>query len=403
MALTPPPAFPQASAPASRTPLSPAARSVTSAAAGAKTNAASVTMDGGRCVLTGDWNVQAFAVKGEVGRLRKALSTAQAATAWDLSEIGLLDAVGAQLLWTHWKQKIPAGTQLTSGQQALFDILAEHPLEEVPPAPPRDWLAWVLAIGTGLFVIAEHGRKLLLLLGGFILDFAKLLRHPLRGPWREISAQVYRVGTQALGITALVGFLIGVVLSYLSAQQLAVFGAGQFIVKLLGIATVRELGPVLAAILVAGRSGSSITAQIGVMRVTQELDAMQVMGISQGQRLILPRVIALAIAMPLLVLWTDAIALLGGMLAAKWQLGLSMQWFFGELPDAVGLTNYKISLIKGVTFGAWIALIACHFGLRIEPNTESLGRGTTASVVTAITGVILIDALYAILFNEMGI
>lgn len=399
MALTPLPASPQVSAAATRTSISPASSVVTSAAISGTV----VTMEGGRCVLTGDWNVQALAVKGEVDRRRKSLSTAQAATAWDLSEIGLLDAVGAQLLWTHWKQKIPAGTQLTPGQQALFDILAEHPLEKVPPAPPRDWLAWVLAIGTGLFIIAEHGRKLLLLLGGFILDFAKLLRHPLRGPWREISAQVYRVGTQALGITALVGFLIGVVLSYLSAQQLAVFGAGQFIVKLLGIATVRELGPVLAAILVAGRSGSSITAQIGVMRVTQELDAMQVMGISLGQRLILPRVIALAIAMPLLVLWTDAIALLGGMLAAKWQLGLSMQWFFSELPDAVGLTNYKISLIKGVTFGAWIALIACHFGLRIEPNTESLGRGTTASVVTAITGVMLIDALFAILFNEMGI
>lgn len=395
MALTPPPASPQVPPPATRTSISPAKQAATSASG--------VAMDGGRCVLTGDWNVQAFAVKGEVNRRRKSLSAAQAATAWDLSGIGLLDAVGAQLLWAQWKQKIPAGTQLTPGQQALFDILAEHPLEKAPPAPPRDWLAWLLAIGTGLFVIGEHGRKLLLLLGGFILDFARLLRHPLRGPWREISAQVYRVGTQALGITALVGFLIGVVLSYLSAQQLAVFGAGQFIVKLLGIATVRELGPVLAAILVAGRSGSSITAQIGVMRVTQELDAMQVMGISQGQRLILPRVIALAIAMPLLVLWTDAIALLGGMLAANWQLGLSMQWFFSELPDAVGLTNYKISLIKGVTFGAWIAMIACHFGLRIEPNTESLGRGTTASVVTAITGVILIDALYAILFNEMGI
>lgn len=398
MALTPPPASPQMS--------TPAARSAISAATGnspSGSSASLVKMDGGRCVLTGDWNVQALAVKGEVGRRRKSLSAAQAATAWDLSEIGLLDAVGAQLLWTQWKQKIPAGTELTPGQQALFDILAEHPLDKVPPAPPTDWLAWVRAIGAGLFVIAEHGRKLLLLLGGFVLDFAKLLRHPLRGPWREISAQVYRVGTQALGITALVGFLIGVVLSYLSAQQLAVFGAGQFIVKLLGIATVRELGPVLAAILVAGRSGSSITAQIGVMRVTQELDAMQVMGISHGQRLILPRVIALAIAMPLLVLWTDAVALLGGMLAAKWQLGLSIQWFFSELPDAVGLTNYKISLIKGVTFGAWIALIACHFGLRIEPNTESLGRGTTASVVTAITGVILIDALYAILFNEMGI
>jgi phospholipid/cholesterol/gamma-HCH transport system permease protein len=354
-------------------------------------------------VLTGNWNVQALAIKGEVRRRREALSAAKGADAWDLSNVGLLDAVGAQLLWQYWEQKIPPGTELTPGQQALFEILANHPIKPASEKAPTDRLAWVVAIGTGLFVLAEHGQKFLGLLGGFVLDFAKLLRHPFRGPWREISAQVYRVGTQALGITALVGFLIGVVLSYLSAQQLAMFGAGQFIVKLLGIATVRELGPVLAAILVAGRSGSSITAQIGVMRVTQELDAMQVMGISHGQRLILPRVIALAIAMPLLVLWTDALALLGGMIAAKFELDLSMHWFFGQLPDAVGITNYKITLIKGVTFGVWIALIACHFGLRIEPNTESLGRGTTASVVTAITGVILIDALYAILFNEMGI
>jgi len=353
--------------------------------------------------VTGNWNVQALAVKGEVRRLKQALAAIKTEGGWDLSDIGLLDAVGAQLLWRQWGQKIPAGTALTEGQQALFQILADHPVSEAPPQNATDWLAWIRAIGVGWFVVGEHGRKLLLLLGGFVLDFFKFLANPLRGPWREISAQIYRVGTQALGITALVGFLIGVVLSYLSAEQLEMFGAGRFIVNLLGIATVRELGPVLAAILVAGRSGSSITAQIGVMRVTQELDAMQVMGISHGQRLILPRVIALAIAMPLLVLWTDAMALFGGMLAAKWQLGLSIPWFISQLPDAVGLTNYRITLIKGVTFGIWIALIACHFGLRIEPNTESLGRGTTASVVTAITGVILIDAMYAVIFNEMDI
>ena len=392
MALPSPPASPI-------TPDAPRASRPTSAAV----NTSLVSMEGGRCVLTGNWNVQALAIKGEVRRRREALSAAKAANAWDLSGVVLLDAVGAQLLWQYWEQKIPPGTELSPGQQALFEILADHPIKPVPDQPPTDRLAWVVGIGAGLLVLAEHGQKLLLLLGGFVLDFAKLVRHPLRGPWREISAQVYRVGTQALGITALVGFLVGVVLSYLSAQQLAVFGAGQLIVKLLGIATVRELGPVLAAILVAGRSGSSITAQIGVMRVTQELDAMQVMGISHGQRLILPRVIALAIAMPLLVLWTDALALLGGMIAAKFELDLSMQWFFSQLPDAVGITNYKITLIKGVTFGVWIALIACHFGLRIEPNTESLGRGTTASVVTAITGVILIDALYGILFDEMKI
>jgi phospholipid/cholesterol/gamma-HCH transport system permease protein len=258
-------------------------------------------------------------------------------------------------------------------------------------------------MGQGLITSFDHGRMLLVLIGGLLFNFIAFLIRPLRGPWREISAQIFRTGAQALGITALVGFLIGIVLSYLSAQQLAVFGAGQFIVRLLGVAIVRELGPVLAAILVAGRSGSSITAQIGVMRVTQELDAMAVMGISEGQRLILPRVLALSLTMPLLVLWTDAMALIGGMLAAKFQLGLSVVWFAERLPDAIGIKNYWIGMLKGVTFGAWIGLVACHFGLRIEPNTESLGKGTTASVVTAITGVILIDAVYAIIFNAMDI
>lgn len=360
-----------------------------------------VVSDGTICRLLGDWNVQQLSVRGEVSARRKALAQVKSIAQWDLSGLKTLDAVGAQLLWQAWAQCIPPATVLTPSQQALFEVLAQHPIEAAPAPRATQWLGWIRAIGQGCYVAVGHGRELLLLLGGLVLNLGMLLARPSRGPWREISAQIFRAGAQALGITALVGFLIGVVLSYLSAQQLAVFGAGQFIVKLLGVATVRELGPVLAAILVAGRSGSSITAQIGVMRVTQELDAMQVMGISHGQRLILPRVIALAVAMPLLVLWTDAAALLGGMLAANLQLGLSMVWFFERLPDAIGLTNYWISVIKGVTFGAWIGLAACHFGLQIEPNTESLGRGTTASVVTSITGVILIDALYAILFNEM--
>ncbi len=362
-----------------------------------------VVLDDKRCRLNGDWTVQALAVVGEVDRRLALLDRVQPSIGWDLTGITKFDAVGAQLLWKRWGAKLPAGIQITDSQRALFDVLAEYPVEKPPAPPATDWLAWVRSIGVGLFVAAEHGLGLLRMLGEFMVDLGRFMLRPSRGPWREISAQVYRVGAQALGITALVGFLIGIVLSYLSAQQLAVFGVGQFIVKLLGVATVRELGPILAAILVAGRSGSAITAQIGVMRVTQELDAMEVMGISHSQRLILPRVIALAIAMPLLVLWTDAIALIGGMLAAKFQLGLTVEWFFGQLPDAIGIKNYWISVIKGVTFGAWIALVACHFGLRIEPNTESLGRGTTASVVTAITGVILIDALYAILFNEMDI
>ena len=192
-------------------------------------------------------------------------------------------------------------------------------------------------------------------------------------------------------------------LSYLSANQLRTFGASTFIVNILGMAVIRELGPVLAAILIAGRSGSAITAQIGVMRVTEELDAMSVMGISHGYRLIMPRVIALAISMPLLVAWTDVMALAGGMVAARYQLDISYAFFLRQLPDAVPVANLWLGLGKGVAFGMLIALTACHFGLRIKPNTQSLGQGTTASVVTSITVVILADAIFDILFKNVGL
>jgi phospholipid/cholesterol/gamma-HCH transport system permease protein len=355
------------------------------------------------CLVTGGWNVAALSEKGEVNRRRRLLRAVPKTVGWALDPETSLDSLGAQLLWDHWGQTLPPEIVLSDGQRRLFSMVAAGAEAGNLPKFPFDPLAPIRRLGQGLLIGLEHGWALLVLMGGLLLDFLAFLIKPHRGPWKEISAQVYRAGAQALGITALVGFLIGVVISYLSAQQLALFGAGQFIVALLGVSIVRELGPVLAAILVAGRSGSAITAQIGVMRVTQELDAMEVMGISRGQRLILPRVIALAIVMPLLVLWTDAMALIGGMIAAHVELNLQFMWFVQELPRAVGIKNYWIGTIKGATFGVWIALAACHFGLRIEPNTESLGKGTTASVVTAITGVILIDAIYAIIFNAMGI
>jgi phospholipid/cholesterol/gamma-HCH transport system permease protein len=166
---------------------------------------------------------------------------------------------------------------------------------------------------------------------------------------------------------------------------------------------VRELGPVLAAILIAGRSGSAITAQIGVMRVTEELDAMRVMGIAHGFRLVLPRALALAVVMPLISVWTTLAALAGGMLAANASMGITPGFFIESLPAAVDVSNLVLATVKSVVFGLLIALVGCHFGLRVEPNTESLGKGTTASVVTSITAVILVDALFAVLFKGIGI
>jgi phospholipid/cholesterol/gamma-HCH transport system permease protein len=352
-------------------------------------------------VARGVWQVHAFSRRGfkDIENTLKAF--AGKPVAWDLSEIASLDHIGAQLFWNSWGKRRPEQLKLDPRQQELFERIEKSGQIELPRTR-KSHLQWVITLGGGVLSFFEHMRGAITLIGQVVQDIGRFLRHPLSGPWREVSANIYHSGFQALGITALVGFLIGVVLSYLSAQQLRMFGGDIYLVNILGMSIIRELGPLLAAILVAGRSGSSITAQLGVMRVTEELDAMLVMGISHGYRLIMPKVVALALAMPLLVVWTDAMALIGGMVSAKVELSLTMRYFVQKLPSAVPIVNYTIGLAKGVAFGMLIALVSCHFGLRIKPNTESLGRGTTTSVVTAITVVILADAVFAIVFSGVG-
>ncbi len=359
--------------------------------------------DGGSAItLIGAWDIRSLERQARALQqtLRASASARQAR--WDLSQVQRLDHIGALLIWRAWGRKRPAQVELRPEHEIFFANL-EGTGTLVSGARRIDWFAPVRVIGEWMLEAGEHAADIVRLLGQMLIDSVVLLRRPARGPWREISASVYRIGTQALGITAAVGFLIGIVLSYLSSEQLKAFGANVFIVNILGIGIIRELGPVICAVLVAGRSGSAITAQLGVMRVTEELDALAVMGIPYTVRLILPKVVALSIAMPLLILWTSGIALIGGAISANLQLGISVPQFLSGLPAAVPTVNLWLGVGKGVVFGALIALVACHFGLRIKPNTESLGAGTTNSVVTSITTVILADAVFAVLFNDVGI
>lgn len=334
-------------------------------------------------------------VAGELGHF-----AADPELRWDLTGISQLDDAGAALLWQVWHAQRPRNLLLRPEQERLFSQQIS-----TPPArkEPFDLLWPLAALGNALLLFFEHLVAIVTLLGQLLLDVGYLMTHPGRMPWREISASLFRTGAQALAITGLVGFLIGVVLSYLLAGQLQMFGANIFLVNILGVSIIRELGPILAVILVAGRSGSSMTAQLGVMRVTQELDALTVMGIPHSLRLVLPKVIGLAVAMPLVVLWTSAIALIGGLVVADLHAGLGYQYSFSKLAEAVPVANLWLGLGKGVACGVAIALIACHFGLRVKPNTESLGKGTTSSVVTSITVVIVIDAIFAIAFSDVGI
>jgi phospholipid/cholesterol/gamma-HCH transport system permease protein len=355
---------------------------------------------GDRLELSGPWILRALEERMADLSRQLAEHATDANRHWDLSGVTRLDHAGALLLWRAWGGQRAARLTLRPEHEPLFAGLSVH--RQRPDAPARDWREPFAVLGEQVIGFRDHVLQFVSLVGQIAIDATRVLRDPREVPWREISASIYRTGAQALVITALVGFLVGIVLSYLSAQQLKTFGADIFIINLLGVSIIRELGPVLAAVLVAGRSGSSMTAQLGVMRVTEELDAMTVMGIPHTVRLILPKVIALAISLPLVVAWTDAVALAGGMIAAQWELGIPYSLFLQRLPEAVPIANLWLGLGKSVAFGMAIALIACHFGLRIEPNTESLGTGTTDSVVTAITMVIIVDAAFAVIFSDVG-
>jgi phospholipid/cholesterol/gamma-HCH transport system permease protein len=362
-----------------------------------------IVRDGGRNVrLSGRWTLattsrRVAALAEELGRV------ADPSSSWDCLEVEAIDSAGAMLLWRAWGRSMPAELSIKPEHWRVFERidLADHePRDAVTPISP---LHAVMVLGSAAIGIGRHLVDFVALIGQFGLNLIHVLRHPEDLPRREISANLYKSGVRAMPVTALVGFLIGVVLSYLSALQLKQFGADIFIVNIIGLGIVRELGPVLVAILVAGRSGSAMTAQLGVMRVTEEIDALATMGVPRGLRLIFPKVAALTIALPLLVLWSTSIALIGGMVSAQLQLDISYGFFFQTLPRVVPAANLWIGLAKGAVFGMFVALVACHFGLRVRPNTESLSSNTTAAVVSAITVVIVIDAVFAIATRSIGL
>jgi len=359
------------------------------------------TVDGSpRAVLSGEWTLAMLPVP--VASLQTRLSEcATRRPAWDLSAIERLDSVGAVILWHAWGRDWPVALVATDEQRTIIAraaAVSPHLATHLPVSV----LDWLTGLGRLVLSVGRNARDFVALIGQLALDVGYLLLHPYDIPWREFSANLYKSGAQALPVTALVGFLIGVVLSYLSSLQLKTFGADIFVVNLIGISIIRELGPVIVAVLVAGRSGSSMTAQIGVMRVTEEIDALATMGISRSLRLVLPKVVALACAMPLLVVWCAAAGIAGGMVSANLEMDLAYGYFVDMLPKVVPLANLWIGIGKGFCFGLLIALIACHFGLKVRPNTESLSSRTTSSVVTAITVVIIVDAVFAVLTRHVG-
>jgi phospholipid/cholesterol/gamma-HCH transport system permease protein len=262
---------------------------------------------------------------------------------------------------------------------------------------------WIERVGEAAWSQLESGGRGLAFLGEWTVAVLRVLRRPGSLRWRSLLRMLQIDGVNALPITGLLTFLIGVVIAYQGAEQLRKFGTNIFIVDLVGISLLREISPLLVAILIAGRSGSAYAAEIGTMKVTEELDAVRTLGISPMALLVLPRALALVIALPLLTVYADVLGVFGGMLIASGQLNVSFTEFVSRFEEAVAVRHLFIGIAKAPFFAIIIALVGCYQGFQIRGGVDDVGRHTTISVVQSIFLVIVFDAICSILLNWWGL
>ena len=331
---------------------------------------------------------------------------------FDLSGLEMIDTAGAWLVLRTCRaleaRGVPATIEnLAPGFAPLLDQVARG---KVPPPPPRPRLSLAQRLPRtletlGARTIAEviAGRELIGFFGLVVVTWWHAVRHPGRIRLIPLTVQIERTGVTALPIVGMLSFLIGVVIAFQGADQLRQFGAEIFTVNLLGIGVLRELGGLLTAIIVAGRSGSAFTAEIGAMEVNEEIDAMRTLGLDPVEVLVLPRLFGLVIALPLLTAYADFMGLLGGAIMAWGSLNVSLPLFVRQLHDAIGEWTFWVGMLKAPFFAATIALVGCHAGMQVSRSAESVGLLTTMSVVRSIFLVIVIDAAFSILFVRLGI
>ena len=357
---------------------------------------------GGTSVLEvgGTWTV--FSIRTLKGKKKAAKATAQTI---DASKVDRLDTAGViEIL------DLAGGgrdTPVKTGDDKhaeLFKVVQANLAEEKTPAHHVNWIVhWLDEAGHSFVHVGSQLADMCEFLGEIIFVFVEACLHPKRFRFNAVVRQMYEVWVKALLIVGVLCFLIGVVIAYQGVQQLRQFGAETFTVEAVGIGMFRELGVLLTAIIVAGRSGSAFTAQIGTMQVNQEIDAMRTIGLNPIEWLVMPRILALIISMPLLAFWGDMAGLLGGAVACTVYLDFTFVQFFERLRDTVGPWHFYTGMIKAPVFGLIIAAIGCFEGLQVSGSAESVGQLTTRSVVEAIFCVIVLDAVFSIIFLLAGV
>ena len=327
----------------------------------------------------------------------------------DGSALDALDTAGAWLLYQLERNLASLGwrVELAGLPERHTALLAEIcRLEPKAPAPAvqlNPFVRSLAALGRDTLLAGAEAARLLSFYGETVATLARVLVRPGRLRLTSLTHHLEQTCLDALPIVGLIAFLIGVVMAYQGADQLRRFGAEIFTVNLLGISILREIAILLTAIVIAGRSGSAFTAQIGTMKVNQEVDALRTLGLDPIEVLVLPRVLALMIALPLLAFFADILALLGGGLMCAAALDIQPVQFLGQLGKAVTIGTFLVGVAKAPVFAFVIAMVGCYEGLGVSGSAESVGRMTTRSVVVGIFLVIVFDALFSILFSYLGV
>ena len=358
--------------------------------------------------LSGSWTARGIgAIERQLEALQLASRTGLIA---DGARIDALDTAGAWVLQKLLLRLRGEGMAVSlSGLRPEFAKLLEAVGQQLadqtdtPAADARSRSTMLGDVGRGAEGAFEQTVALLGFVGESALALAGCIAHPARFRWRPMLYNIRSAGFDALPIVGLLAFLLGVVVAYQGADQLRQYGANIFVADLIGLSMLREFAPLITAIIVAGRSGSAYAAQIGTMAVTEEIDAMRTLGMAPLEVLVLPKLLALLVALPLLTVFADVLGVFGGMLMARAQLGVGFVEFLDRFVKAVSITAYLIGICKAPVFAGIIAVIGCFQGFCTRGGADSVGRQTTRSVVQSIFLVIVADALFSVAFSALDL
>jgi len=324
-------------------------------------------------------------------------------SAIDLSGVSEIDTVGAWITCRLSRAHSAGVTGASNQAKRLLDAIESAGNDGAhSPAPVPVWQRVPEALGEQVYNARAGIIGVVGFFGQILIAAASLVRHPSRFPLRSVVRQMELVGVAALPIIGLMSFLIGIVIAQQGAVQLEQFGAEALTVNLVGRITLRELGVLMTAIMVAGRSGSAFAAQIGTMKLTEEVDAMRTIGISPIEVLVIPRIIASTFMMVLLGFYASVVGIVGGAVIGQFALGIPFFTFLERIQEVVPLHDVWVGLVKAPVFGLIVALAGCYHGMQVRGNSEEVGIRTTMAVVSAIFAVIVLDAFFAVFFTEIG-